>query len=152
MAVPFFDQSHGLRLGIGQNRWDAITFDPRVAISTRAAYFGGPGAATMVQTVYGFNPTGRTLIRGRVQIIQVAGGGWHPPSTTATTPITVRGLAGLAAAGIVVWTESGLTVAVVGGTDDPTSQSTSPPYDTIGTPMSTATLISIASALTGAGS
>jgi hypothetical protein len=41
MAVPFFDQSHGLRLGIGQNRWDAITFDPRVAISTRAAYFGG---------------------------------------------------------------------------------------------------------------
>jgi hypothetical protein len=151
MAVPYFDQSRGLRLVVGQTPWASLTYEPRVVISTYSPYFGGPGAAVMVQTFSGFDPRGPYPTFGRVQIIEVSGGGWNPPPATVTTPLTVRGHAGLAAAGIIVWTEAGLTVAVV-ATLPPPPQPTAPPYVAIGGPVPAATLISIASALTGGGS
>jgi hypothetical protein len=83
-------------------------------LATSVPYFGGPGAAVLAEYLGGWDdqasqPDGRTL-----EIVQVAGGGWHPPAAATTRPVTVRGRPGRAAPGIIVWSEAGHTVAVIG--------------------------------------
>lgn len=45
-------------------------------------------------------------------VVVATTGTWMPDPSTSTTPVTVRGHAGRAAPGIVVWSEDGLTFAV----------------------------------------
>jgi hypothetical protein len=108
-------------------------------------YFGGPGAAVLGDNFIGFDwrtnqPNGWSLT-----IVQVARGGWHPPPGTMTRHVIVRGHHGLAAAGIIVWTEAGHTVAVIGQGPAPQLPGGA---GTLGrTPMPFARLVAIADTL-----
>jgi hypothetical protein len=148
-AVPYFDERRGLRLPPSQTEWRNASGPPDDGIASAAAYFGGPGAAVMVQTLWGQDPSEPTITNAQLQIIQVSGGGWHPPPGTVMTPVVVRGHPGVAAAGIIVWTESGTTVAVTGRGSSP---ATAPPFIPAGLPLLTAELIGIAATLEGADS
>jgi hypothetical protein len=150
LAVPYFDQSRGLRVVDGQTHVGSLTLTESGPVSTNEPYFGGPGAAVMVQTFLGNDASQLYATTDFVRIIQVSGGGWHPPVGTMTSPVTVRGHAGLAADGVIVWTESGLTVAVTG--TGPSTSSNGSPLLTHGPPLATARLIGIAYALLGGGS
>lgn len=130
--------------------WDI--YAPMADVTTRMAYFGGPGAAVAVENFHAVDATDQTRQPGNLAIIQVANGGWHPPSGTPTSPLTVRGHPGLAAAGIIVWTESGRTIAIaasrpVGHSPEPALDTGVPPAPT--QPLSTAELLAIAATLTG---
>jgi hypothetical protein len=109
-TIPYFDQRRALQLTASAD-WFSV---PGGELATEAPYFGGPGAAVLVESLFGVDfrthqPNGMSLM-----IVQVAGGGWHPPAGTATRHVLVRGHHGLAAAGIIVWSEAGHTVAVIG--------------------------------------
>jgi len=144
-TIPCFDQRTALLLP------EMAGWSPRPApadFTTNVAYFGGSGAAVLAERLSGADastgqPDGMLLM-----IVQVAGGGWHPPAGTAITHVLVRGLPGLAAPGIIVWSEGGHTVAVIG-------EGQSPPEGSAGLqsrpPLSLASLEAIASALTGGG-
>jgi hypothetical protein len=96
---------------------------------------------------YGSYQTNALIRASDLRIVQVTGGGWNPPSGTVTVPVTVRGHPGQAAAGIVVWTESQETVAVIGG-----YVPASPPYLGFSAgshPLSTEQLLDIANSLIG---
>lgn len=147
-AVPYFDQSRGLHLVAGPE-WVSMDGTPYGSVTTDTPFFGGPGAGVMVGTYLGRSPD-RELTGARLQIIQVTGGGWHPPPATVTTPVTVRGQAGLAAAGIIVWAESGLTVAVTGYGPPPPSGD--PWFMKAGAPLTTEALIKIGDTLVIGGS
>ena len=151
-AVPYFDQSRELYLDSTTlpARWTQDTNPPYADASTDAAFFGGPEAAVLVQTYESLQTTaaGEKLL-SHLRVVQVTGGGWHPPSGTVTTPIAVRGHAGLASAGIIVWAESDMTVAVIGY--GPQDQSAWSMTDNAG-PLPTAQLIDIADHLYRGGS
>ena len=130
--------------------WDVST--PMADVTTRMAYFGGPGAAVAVENFSAVDADGRYGQPGSLAIVQVTHGGWHPPPSTRTSPVTVRGHPGLAAPGIIVWTESGRTIAVVAAY--PTGRPSAPvrypvmlPAPT--QPLSTDQLLAIAATLTG---
>jgi hypothetical protein len=116
-AVPYFDQRRELFLNSTTLpfMWTQDTNPPYADASTEEPFFGGPGAAVLVETYLGIQRTAAgNILYSHIQIVQVTGGGWQPPPGTVTTPVLVRGRAGLAASGIVVWTESDMTVAVIG--------------------------------------
>jgi hypothetical protein len=132
--------------------WDV--YAPMANVTTRMAYFGGPGAVVVVENFRAADATGQTRQPGNLAIVQVANGGWHPPNGTPTSPLTVRGHLGLAAAGIIVWTESGRTIAVAASRPIGHSPAPEPPlYAGIAPaptkPLSTAELLAIAATLTG---
>jgi hypothetical protein len=110
--VPYFDQRTALRPGAPIPGWPTPSDQPYGRVLPAAADFGGPGAAVLAEVFQRPDPANRTPAGQRLWIIQVTGGGWSPPAGTATTAVTVRGHPGLAAAGIVVWTENGRTLAV----------------------------------------
>jgi hypothetical protein len=149
-VVPYFDLRRALSLGATPPpiQWRA---DSTVPWSTAAAPFGGPGAAVLVRSYLGYDPqlpVGSPAV-GQLQIVEVVGGGWHPSAGVVTTPITVRGLPGFAAPGTVVWTEAGMTLAVVGyDLAGPTGTSMSGNTQ----PLPTAQLVYIANHLTGGAS
>jgi hypothetical protein len=112
--VPYFDGRQPLYLPPAQAGGSLYGI-----VTSYAPFFGGSGAGVMVET-YTFYPKYYLLASpldsaGYLQIVQVTGGGWNPPAGVATVPVTVHGHPGLAASGIVVWTESQETVAVIGG-------------------------------------
>jgi hypothetical protein len=143
-TIPYFDQGRALLPPqvAGGSRWRAAGF------ATSAPYFGGPGAVVLAERLLSTNSVigpgnGMSLL-----IVQVAGGGWHPPRGTVTTHVLVRGLPGLAAPGIIVWSEAGHTIAVIGEGPYPAGE----PAGIQGRPpLPLASLQAIASALTGAG-
>lgn len=104
-AVPYFDQRRALALSSAASGWQPAL--PTGDVSSNVPYFGGLGAAVLAD--YFVRSSGISLT-----IVQVIGGGWHPPSETVTRRVTIRGHSGLAAPGIIVWTEAGRTVAVIG--------------------------------------
>jgi hypothetical protein len=113
--VPYFDQRRGLHLVFGVGSvWTAASELQDGLVATDSPYFRGPGAAIMVEEMNHYERQNDTAMITVLQIIQVSGGGWHPPPGTVTTPVTVRGHPGLAANGIIVWTEAGMTVALQG--------------------------------------
>jgi hypothetical protein len=146
--VPYFDQRRGLHLffAVGSGWWPASALGYGL-VATDAPYFRSTGAGIMVEewTQYDQQNQNHEWLIG-LQLIQVSGGGWHPPPGTVATPVTVRGHPGLAAAGIVVWTEAGTTVAL---------QGYGPPAATAGTPagegrpLDTAQLIDFSNHLAG---
>ena len=143
-TIPCFDQRGALLLPRVAG-WGTLAYEPG-NYSTDVPYFGGPGAAVLAERLSGFDsrtsqPNGKSLM-----IVQVAGGGWHPPDGTVTTHVSVRGRPGLAAPGIIVWSESGHTIAVIG--QGPVSAS---PGAQSRPPLPLASLEAIASDLTGAG-
>jgi hypothetical protein len=142
-VVPYFNMRHGLSMPGGPV--DSVYFTQYQMPNTNASYFGGPGAGVLAQSFGGFDGQGHPSPIAWIELIQVTGGGgWHPPPNTVTTPVTVRGHAGRAAAGIIVWEESGLTIGLVGAGPAP-SGATSYPMD--GPPLSTDVLVTIASEL-----
>jgi hypothetical protein len=110
--VPYFDQRTALRPGAPIPGWPVGPNQPYGQVLPVAADFGGPGAAVLAEVFQRPDPVNRVPAGQHLWIIQVAGGGWSPPTGTATTAVTVRGHPGLAAAGIVVWSENGRTLAV----------------------------------------
>jgi hypothetical protein len=143
-VVPCFDMRRGLTMPPGPVA--GVDFTPSTIPSTSAPYFGGSGTAVLVQTFGGRDSLGYQSPFAWVKLIEVtATDGWHPPPTTVTTPVTVRGRAGRAAAGIIVWNELGLTIGLVGaGPPPPTSGAPNP---LTGPPLSTDELVVIAAAL-----
>jgi hypothetical protein len=158
-----------LRSPLGDRRLvDAVTgrtipcFDQRAALllpavagwsppgpedfTTNVPYFGGHGAAVLVERRSGADATSGQPNGMSLMIVQVAGGGWHPPVGTATTHVLVRGLPGLAAPGIIVWSERGHTIAVIGEGQYPAGESAGMQSRP---PLPLASLEAIASALTG---
>jgi len=111
-ALPYFDQVRALRPVLAPSRWRPV-FETS-GVSSDVPYFGGPGAAVLGDNFIGFDPQTNQPNGWSLTIVQVAGGGWHPPPGTMTRHVIVRGHHGLAAAGIIVWTEAGHTVAVIG--------------------------------------
>jgi hypothetical protein len=109
--IPFFDQRRALLLPAvaGWSPWPAPA-----DFTTDAPYFGGPGATVLAERLYGVDSGMQSRNGMSLMIVQVAGGGWHPPDGTVTTRVLVRGRAGLAAPGIIVWSEGGHTIAVIG--------------------------------------
>jgi hypothetical protein len=148
--VPYFDAERALYL-IHTTDWSPSPSGPNGLVATDSPYFRSPGAAIMVEdfTKAVQQNDGSRMIT-EAQLIQVSGGGWHPPPGTATTPVTVRGHPGLAAAGIIVWTENGITVALQGRGPSPAPTAT--PYILDGPPMGTAQLISLSDDLGGGAS
>jgi hypothetical protein len=139
-VVPSIDQSGALQLAPAAD-WGHLPAP--AGISTSVPFFGRPGAAVLAENFAGLDartrqPDGRTLL-----IVQVAGGGWHPPDRTATRKVLVRGRPGLAAPGIIVWQEAGRTIAVIG--QGPASRQAGRPSRA---PLPLATLLAIAAALT----
>lgn len=118
-TIPVFDQRGALRL-TDTAAWQPVftnSGQPAPAnsdVTTEAPYFGGPGAAVLVDNLSGVDPLNHQRNGESLMIVQVAGGGWHPPAGTVTRHVMVRGHHGLAAPGIVVWSESGYTIAVIG--------------------------------------
>jgi len=148
--VPYFDQRRGLHLVLDSGSdWSPGSYLPYGLVSTDSPYFRSPGVAIMVEASIHIDQTSDPRTISTLQLIQVSGGGWHPPPGTVTTPVTVRGHPGLAAAGIIVWTESGLTVALEG--DGPVA-ATDAPDSAHGTPLDTAQLINLSNALGGGSS
>lgn len=137
-AIPCFDQRGALLLPQVAG-FDTSDYEPG-DYSTDVPYFGGPGAAILVDTRTN-QASGALLL-----IVQVAGGGWRPPDGTVTTRVLVRGRPGLAAPGIIVWSEGGHTIAVIG--QGPVSAL---PGAQSRPPLPLASLEAIASDLTGAG-
>jgi hypothetical protein len=153
-AVPYFDLRRALSLRApppSSIRWRADSTEPLTSSATAAPFFGGPGAAVLVRGYLGEdpNPPPGSPATWQLQVVEVIGGTWHPPAGTVTARVTVRGLPGLAAPGIVVWTEAGMTVGVVGYAP-PGPMGTSMSGDTH--PLATAQLIDIANHLTGGAS
>lgn len=160
--IPYLAEDDALRPRQPMVGWSSGPIDdPFLEVSTAMPYFGGPGSAVLVEQFTA--TTGDTGSSGRDQIfvVQVAGGGWHPPPGTAQRPVTVRGHAGVAAAGIVVWPEAGRTVAVMGVLAAPVAGILpgppimarlpgGPPPD--GAPMPTDRLLAFAETLVGGGS
>ncbi len=79
--------------------------------ASQAPDFGGPGSATIALRYFGIDRTTRGYSSTDLIVIATTGR-WSPDPATPTTPTTVRGLPGYAAAGIVVWQERGMTFAV----------------------------------------
>jgi hypothetical protein len=119
-TIPCFDLRGGLLLPrmAGWSQWPAPD-----DFTTNVPYFGGPGAAVLAERLFGTNPG--TFVRNgmSLMIVQVAGGGWHPPDGTVTTHVLVRGRPGLAAPGIIVWSEGGHTIAALGEGQAPAGES-----------------------------
>jgi hypothetical protein len=152
--VPYFDQQLGLHLTYGAGSGWSDTSNasglPYGLLATDAPYFRSPGAAIMVEGLTQITQqTDGWRTTSEAQLIQVSGGGWHPPPGTVTTPVTVRGHSGLAATGIIVWTEHGITVAIQGHKAAP---SPTPPFVVGGPPLDTAQLINLSNDLTGGSS
>jgi hypothetical protein len=143
-AIPCFDQRGALLLPQVAG-WVTPGYGPG-NYSTDVPYFGGPGAAILAETRLGLDPGAYQVSGALLLIVQVAGGGWHPPDGTVTTRVLVRGRPGLAAPGIIVWSEGGHTIAVIG--QGPASAS---PGAQSRPPLPLASLEAIASDLTGAG-
>jgi len=80
-------------------------------IASAFSDFGGPGTATAA-VGYGLKLRDRPTTVDAMLWVVATTGGWHPPTGTATTPVRVRGVAGRAAPGIVVWTVGRFTYAV----------------------------------------
>jgi hypothetical protein len=109
LPVPWFDERDAMRIP-PLKEW---TGSGSVGdIATFAADFGGAHAATFAMTYRGTGEDATPSPHDRLWIINSKGGAWTPPASTAVTPVTVRGRPGRAAAGIVVWEEGGLTLAV----------------------------------------
>jgi hypothetical protein len=144
-AIPCFDQRGALLLPPGAAGWGTSAYEPS-DYSTDVPYFGGPGAAILADTRLGLYPRTNQASGALLLIVQVAAGGWHPPDGTVTTRVLVRGRPGLAAPGIIVWSEGGHTIAVIG--QGPVSAS---PGAQSRPPLPLASLEAIASDLTGAG-
>jgi hypothetical protein len=141
-VVPYFNMRHRL---LGPSV-DSVEFTQYQMPSTNAPYFGGPGAGVLAQSFGGRDVQGHPSPIAWIELIQVTGGGgWHPPPNTVTTPVTVRGHAGRAAAGIIVWEEMGNTIGLVGAGPPPSSGET--PYPMSGPPLSTDVLVTIAAGL-----
>jgi hypothetical protein len=111
-TIPCFDERTAFGLVGDQARWAPLALTNEV--STSAPYFGGHGAAVLVTNYVGFDVRPHRRNWELLAIVQVIGGGWHPPPWTVTRRVVVSGHHGLAAPGIVVWTVAGRTVAVVG--------------------------------------
>lgn len=109
-VIPYFDQRSALRLTAP----DWLAAFPIGDISSAVPYFGGPGAVVFADNLIGTNTPMHQLNGWSLTIVQVAGGGWHPPPGTVIRRVIIRGHHGLAAAGIIVWTEAGRTIAVIG--------------------------------------
>jgi hypothetical protein len=110
-TIPYFDQRWALRLA-GTAGWSRESGSG--SFTTNAPFFGGPGAAVLVENLLGVDSRTHQLNGMSLMIVQVVGGGWHPPDGTTTRPVVVRGHHGIAAAGTIVWSEAGRTVAVIG--------------------------------------
>lgn len=107
--VPYLAENDAPRPRMPVAGWTTIVQgDPMAGVTTGMAYFGGNDSAVLVEN---FQRIGG---QGRLAVVLVSNGGWHPPAGVAVQPITVRGHPGRAASGIIVWTESGRTVAVLG--------------------------------------
>jgi hypothetical protein len=142
-VVPYFSMRHALLMPGGPV--DSVYFTQYQMPTTGASYFGGPGAGVLAQSFGGRDVQGHPSPIAWIELIQVTGGdGWHPPPTTVTTPVTVRGHAGGAAAGIIVWEELGLTIGLVGAGPPPSGQNS---YPMDGPPLSTDVLLTIAAEL-----
>lgn len=105
--VPYLDSSTALGPSGALAGWVSTSSDLR----PEASDFGGPGAATLAEVFHGTGESGGPSTDDQLWIIQTRGG-WHPPASLVTTPVTVRGRPGRAAPGIIVWSERGMTVAV----------------------------------------
>jgi hypothetical protein len=147
-TVPSLAENDVLRPRKLPTGWtERVPGDPFSAVTTVMDYFGGPGAAVLVES---FSGAGTST--GRLSVIQVAGGGWNPPAGTVTAAITVRGHPGLAAPGIIVWTESGHVVAVMGERGPVGPVLPAPfgaPDSRNGTPLTTVQLKTVAATLIG---
>jgi hypothetical protein len=142
-VVPYFNMRRGLFMPGGLV--NSVEFTPYSTPTTSAPYFGGPGAGVVVRTYLGRDADGHPSPLAWLELVQVTGSdGWHPPPSTVTTPVTVRGHAGRAAAGTIVWEESGLTIALTGAGPPPSGGA---PYPLTGPPLPTDVLVSIAAAL-----
>jgi hypothetical protein len=111
-VVPYFDLRTALRPRQPIPDWPATPNAPYGELSVTAPDFGGPGSAVLVESFVRSATVNGQPHDDRLRVIQVTGGGWNPPSGTATTPVTVRGRPGRAATGIVVWSEGDRTLAV----------------------------------------
>lgn len=111
-TIPCFDERTAFTLARDKARWTPA--QTAFEVSTSAPYFGGPGAAVLVSYFSGFDALTHRPDGTWLTIVQVSGGGWHPPSWTVTRGVVVRGHDGLAAPGIIVWTEAGRTIAILG--------------------------------------
>lgn len=111
---------------IGDSTWGRVT--------TAVSDFGDATSPTIGEafTLAGSSVTAPVTI---LWVVQTIGTGWHPAPGTPTVPVVVRGRPGLAAPGIIVWTERGRTIAIRW---DPPAGSA---------PASTRTLIAIAAGL-----
>jgi hypothetical protein len=141
-TIPCFDQRRALLLPevAGWSTWPAPD-----DFTTNAPYFGGPGAAVLAERLFGVDSRTQSRNGMSLMIVQVAGGGWHPPDGTVTTRVLVRGRAGRAAPGIIVWSEGGHTIAVIGEGQGPAGGRQGRP------PLPLASLEAIASVLIGDG-
>ena len=144
-TIPCFDQRGALLLPkmAGWIQWPAPE-----NLTTNVPYLGGPGAAVLAEELFGADSRTLVLNGMSLMIVQVAGGGWHPPAGTVTAHVLVRGRPGLAAPGILVWSEGGHTIAVIGEGQDKAGESAGAQSRP---PLPLASLEAIASALTGDG-
>jgi hypothetical protein len=152
--VPYFDMQRGLYLSYTTD-WSPSHGGPSGLVATDSPYFRSPGAAIMVEDLTkAIQQNDGSRMITEAQLIQVSGGGWHPPPGTVTRPVTVRGYPGLAAAGIIVWTEHGITVALQGYGPSPAPTATPYILDGIlgGPPMGTAQLMTLSDDLSGVAS
>jgi hypothetical protein len=139
-VVPSIDQDGALRLAPAAGWVPMSVLDD---VTTSVPFFGGPGAAVLAENFIGLGPRTRQPDGATLVIVQVAGGGWHPPARTATRKVLVRGRPGLAAPGIIVWPEAGRTIAVIG--QGPAPRLPGPPSRA---PLPLAALLAIAASLT----
>jgi hypothetical protein len=153
-SVPYLSETDMLRPQFPMKDWETYTgaaADPWSEVTTTMSYFGGPDTATLVENFQAVDTI------GQLAIVQTTGG-WHPPPGTTTTPVTVRGQRGLAARGIIVWTESERTIAVLGSRTPPSElpvngrperDQPGTPFFNAGGPLTTAQLLDIAATLVG---
>jgi hypothetical protein len=160
-TVPYLAEAAVLRPPEPMAGWSSgIDRDPFGNVTTSIPYFGGPGSAVLVENFYAARPGKSPAYGDWLAVVQVADGGWHPPPGAAQRPVTVRGRPGVAAAGIIVWSEAGHTVAVLGSHLAVGSGPPEPPMvanlPAVGIPpaqpLPTDRLLAIAATLTGGGS
>ena len=145
-VIPYFDQ--GAALSFHSPGWgSAYPWLPNGDVSSDVPYFGGPGAAVLADNLIGIDRRTKQPDGWSLTIVQVTGGGWHPPPGTVTRHVIVRGHHGLAAAGIIVWTEDRRTIAVIG--QGPAGRLPGVAGTAGRTPMPLAKLLDIANALAG---